>query len=134
VTWNNEPSASGDPVLKMDFQVNYYMKKVIACDSTDGPNCTDLYGTPDIDMNGVSTGDFSSTNSETDFLVYIAWATPESASTTNDIDYDSVDAHIRIDVEAGPSSLSTEWFDWNAYWAPRYSAETVAANNKTGCC
>lgn len=52
VTWNNEPSASGDPVLKMDFQVNYYMRKVIACDVADTASCGDLYGTPDIDMNG----------------------------------------------------------------------------------
>lgn len=44
-----------------------------------------------------------------------------------------MDAKIRIDVQ-GVADSATDWFTWNAYWAPRYSADTTVAANKTGCC
>lgn len=44
-----------------------------------------------------------------------------------------MDAKIRIDVQ-GVADSSANYFTWNAYWAPRYSADTTVAANKTGCC
>jgi len=127
VTWYNEPSASGDPTLVMKFQVNYYMKKVVACDGGAASTCTTPYGTPDVDVAGGSNGDWFSTDVSTDFLIYIAWAAPESASTECTVCYDSVDAKVRLDVNYD----DTGYHLWNAYWAPRYSDATT---NLTGCC
>ena len=129
VTWYNEPSASGEPVLRMTFDVNYYMKKVVACDSSSNDDCVNPWGTPDMDMNSVSNDVYKNTDDTTDFLIYLAWAAPESASTECTVCYDSVDAKVRLSVLAKTSAYHL----WNAYWAPRYSDNTSVVN-VTGCC
>jgi len=116
------------------------MKKIVACDADSGQDayCTTLYGTPDLDVayNKVE-GEFVSTDSSSDFKIYIAWAAPESASTECTVCYDSVDASVRIDVEGNSDgdvgSNGKTYHTWNAYWAPRYQADNTLIDD-VGCC
>ena len=117
------------------------MKKIVACDSDSAydATCTTLYGVPDVDMNGITDGEYKVTSSTDDFRIYVAWAAPESASTECTVCYDSVDAAVRLEVKKNEAitpttNLTTNGYYhvWNAYWAPRYQADAIA--DDIGCC
>lgn len=74
------------------------MKKVVACSSGTANVCHTKWGTPDVDTNTISNDAYKSTDESTDFLIYIAWAAPESDSTDCTVCYDSVDAKVRLEV------------------------------------
>jgi hypothetical protein len=74
------------------------MKKLVACDSTLTADCVTPWGTPDVDMSGIADTEYKFTDDSNDFLIYLAWAAPESASTECTVCYDSVDAKVRLEV------------------------------------